>query len=291
MHATARPLDKSFSDLILAAGILIVKWGSGWERTPKHGQAADDAARRFASEAWQRIRSNDWRYARYFAEAAIAADPRYADGYRMLAHAYDGAGDRTAAQDVCERGLRVAPDNSWLLEELGSLEPRAQRLPAAEAPWRKAMELRPNEPRIIKNLAWLLESQRRWREALPLLERVRELEPGNNAFLVRLARVRVNTGALHDGEELLRAVIVSEPSLADAHYWLAISMAGINRWDQAIEEAGLAVQLAPDDEHDRKIYDLFHATGGKDLVIKLDDRPTDPMIDWNTGYGGPFPEP
>ena len=81
----------------------------------------------------------------------------------------------------------------------------------------------------------------------------------------------MNTGALYDGEELLRAVIVSEPSLADAHYWLAISMAGMNRWDQATEEAGIAVQLAPDDEHYRKIYALFHETGGKDLVIKLDN--------------------
>jgi hypothetical protein len=62
--------------------------------------------------------------------------------------------------------------------------------------------------------------------------------------------------------------------LADAHYWLAISLAGMNRWDQAIEEAGLAVKLDPEDEHYRKIYDLFRETGGKDLVIKLDDRST-----------------
>jgi hypothetical protein len=84
--------------------------------------------------------------------------------------------------------------------------------------------------------------------------------------------VRVDTGAFHEAEELLRGGIADKPSLADAHYWLAISLAGLNRWDEATEEAGLAVQLAADNEHYRKVYDLFHETGGKDLVIKLDDR-------------------
>src|SRR5207253_8401147 len=50
--------------------------------------------------------------------------------------------------------------------------------------------------------------------------------------------------------------------------------AGMYRWDQATEEAGRALQLAPDDEHYRKIYDLFRETGGKDPMMKLDDRST-----------------
>jgi tetratricopeptide (TPR) repeat protein len=124
----------------------------------------------------------------------------------------------------------------------------------------------------MRRLAGLFESERRWREALPLLERLAELEPGDSGLLVRLARVRVDTGAFAEAEELLRAVVAAEPSLADAHYWLAISLAGMNQWDRAIEEAEVAVQLAPKDDHYRKIYDLFRETGGRDVVIKLDEE-------------------
>lgn len=259
------------SSFIEAAAVFIVGWGSAWDRARGHGQRANNSARHLVWYAWRRIESNDWPGARYFAKVAIAADARYADGYRILAQAYDRSGDRTTAREVCERGLRVAPDDALLWEELGSVEARAERLDAAEAPWRKALELRPDEPRVMRRLAGLFESQRRWPEALPLLQRIQELEPGDNAFLVRLARARVNTGAFDQAEELLRTLIVTEPSSAEAHYWLAISLAGMNRWDDAIQKAGLAVRLAPNDEHYRKIYDLFRETGGKDLVIRLDD--------------------
>jgi predicted Zn-dependent protease len=224
-----RPFRRALGLFIETAGVRIVGFGSAWERTRGHGQSANNTARHLAWYPWRRIESRDWRGARYFAKAAIAADPGYADGYRMLAQAYDRSGDRTTAREVCERGLRAAPDSASLWDELGAIEARAERLDAAEAPWRRALELRPDEPRVMRRLAGLLESQRRWREALPLLERIWALEPTDTSFLVRLARVRVDTGAFHEAEELLRGGIADKPSLADAHYWLAISLAGLNR--------------------------------------------------------------
>jgi Tfp pilus assembly protein PilF len=109
LHAL-RPLLGATWPVIEAAAVAIVRWGSTWERSRGRGHIADDAAKRFAWFAWQRIESKDWRSARYFAKAAIAADPSYADGYRMLAVAYDGAGQRIMAREACERGLRMAPD-------------------------------------------------------------------------------------------------------------------------------------------------------------------------------------
>ena len=120
----------------------------------------------------------------------------------------------------------MVPDDALLWEQLGALEARSEQLDAAEAPWRTALELRPDEPRIIRRLVGLLESQRRYSEALPLLRRIWELEPSDNALVVRLARAHVNRGAFEKAEELLRSVTATEPALADAHYWLAISQPG-----------------------------------------------------------------
>jgi Tfp pilus assembly protein PilF len=195
IHAIPRPVRHALAGFLEATFMNIVRWGSAWERMRGRNQSAEAAAQRLAWYAWQRVESRDWNGARFFAKGAIAADRRHADGYRMLAYAYEGSGDATLARQACERGLQVVPDNALLVEELGSIQARAQHLPAAEALWRRAIELRGDEPHFIKRLIALLEGQRRWSEATPLLEQVQELAPTDNASLVRLGRARVNTGA------------------------------------------------------------------------------------------------
>lgn len=272
IHRIPWPVRRALAAFIEGSLINIVKWGSTWQRKRGRSQSAEDLAKRLAWYAWRRVESRDWNGARFFAKGAIAADPLDADGYRMLAYAYEGSGAANLAREVCERGLRAGPNNALLSEELGSIEARAQRFAAAEALWRQAMQHRPDEPRIVRRLVGLLEGQRRWSEALPLLLRLQDLEPSDNAFMVRLATAYVNTGSFEKAEEILSGVIATEPTSANAHYWLAISQAGMDRWDDSIQQAGIAVQLAPDDEHYRKIHDLFRETGGKGVVVRLDDR-------------------
>ena len=106
---------------------------------------------------------------------AIAVDPGYADGYRMLGNAYKRDGDPVWAREAYEQGMRAAPDNFVLAWALGDLELALGRYEAAENAYRCALVLRPDDSDLLYNVAQTVGLQGRTEETTRLLERAREL--------------------------------------------------------------------------------------------------------------------
>lgn len=73
------------------------------------------SAKAMSWEAWQRIRRKDWSGARFLARVAVASDPSWADGYRMLGYAHCGAQDLSKARSTLRRGLTAAPEDLPLI--------------------------------------------------------------------------------------------------------------------------------------------------------------------------------
>lgn len=113
---------------------------------------------------------------------------------------FDEAAARAAAQ----------PREGRVQHALGDLAGRVRRIETAEAAYRRALEVAPDNPIALNNLAWLLREQPTQRaEAVKLAERSVELDPDSPAAWDTLAELRALTtdwsGAL-DAVERARAL-------------------------------------------------------------------------------------
>ena len=103
--------------------------------------------------------------ARY--EQRVADAPADPSGYRLLAVACLRAGDRDWAERTIRDGLRVAPDDPFLVEQQGDLYAATSRPEDALASWRRAFALAPEDYGISMRFsaAFLLERLGRLAEA------------------------------------------------------------------------------------------------------------------------------
>jgi tetratricopeptide (TPR) repeat protein len=94
--------------------------------------------------------------------AAAPDDPRE---YRFLAYAYLVANEYEKAEQVVHAGLRLAPDDAWLVEQQGDVCAATGRPEEALAHWRRAVALDPEKLDPRYSAAFLLEREHRLGEA------------------------------------------------------------------------------------------------------------------------------
>jgi len=85
--------------------------------------------------------------------------------------------------------LRDLPDNADVQYQAGAIAMGRKNLKAAEQHLRNALELAPDHPAALNDLAVLLLSQGRKDEARPLLQHLLEVQPGNRMARQALARI------------------------------------------------------------------------------------------------------
>lgn len=198
--------------------------------------------------AGQAIAEGHWRVAMDHARLAIAADPTWADSYRMLGRAYRGMGDPARARATYEEGAQLIPDDYRIAMELGDLEIAQGRYAAAETVFRRALALRPADPDVLYQVAWSVGLQGRSGEGMRLLERARELAPDHAWVLARLGAGRYTEGDAPGAVALLTEAIERERAQPSAHYYLALALAELGRYEEGLAAARRAAALDPDDE-------------------------------------------
>jgi Flp pilus assembly protein TadD len=57
------------------------------------------------------------------------------------------------------------------------------------------------------------------------------------------------SGEMADGIHELRAAVALDPSFAQAHFALGQALTGVDRYDEALREINMAIQLSPRDPH------------------------------------------
>jgi Flp pilus assembly protein TadD len=205
-------------------------------------------ARWLSYRAGQAITEGHWRVAMDHARLAIAADPTWADSYRMLGRAYRGLGDPARARAAYEEGVRLVPDDYRIAMELGDLEIAQGRHAAAETAFRRALALRPEDADVLYQVARSVGLQGRYAESTRLLERARELAPGHPWVLARLGAGRYAEGDASGAVALLTEAIERERAQPSAHYYLALALAELGRHEEGLAAVRRAVALDPDDE-------------------------------------------
>jgi predicted O-linked N-acetylglucosamine transferase (SPINDLY family) len=108
------------------------------------------------------------------------------------------------------------PDTAYGLVELGLASARARRLGDAEAGFRRALELEPQNLHALANLATVLQATRRPAEAEPLYRRVLAIDPAHVPALLNLGVLLKDAGRAAEARPMFRRAYEQAPALGPA---------------------------------------------------------------------------
>ncbi len=182
-----------------------------------------------------RFTAEDFRKAIGYYEEAIRLDPRYALAYAKLSRAANSlainfaglatkereeliAKARTSAKRALELDSNIADAHSAQGAVLRILD---FNFAAAEAEYRRALELEPQNASVTSSLALLLSSLGRLDEAVALGQRAIAIDPLRGISHNNLAISLTALGRYGEAEAVLRKAIELQPQSATSHMYLA----------------------------------------------------------------------
>ncbi len=197
---------------------------------------------------------------------ALRKQERYAEAvesYRTVleidegfALAYAGMGtalfgDRRYAESVAAmtRALALAPELPTaraLHVHMGRAERELGRPEEAAAHFERALEIAPDNPEPLFELANLRRAQGRSEEAEGLLRRARELRPADAATLHNVAEALRSQGRYEEAIAQYRAALDVDAEFAASHAALGIALFQAERYEEAIASLQQALALQPD---------------------------------------------
>lgn len=161
------------------------------------------------------------------------------DLYLTSARVYEKAGDLAGAEAQYRRALDVAPQNMAALLGTAHLYDRQGRLPEAAAMYAQAAELHPTEAAPLNDLGLCLARQNRLAEAAAALEKAVALKPDRKLYRNNVATVMVELGRV---DEAL-AHLASVHGQAVAHHNVGFLLYKLGNTEAAAQHYALASRL------------------------------------------------
>jgi TolB-like protein/DNA-binding SARP family transcriptional activator/Tfp pilus assembly protein PilF len=184
-------------------------------------------------------------------EAAVRADPQYAEAYTGLSDAHNSLADNgfrpsgpalERAEAAVRTALTLDPGLADAYSSRGHLRLHRWDWAGAEADFRRALELNPGYAVARQYYAFLLVFQGRFDEALPHITRAGELDPMSVAIQNNVGDVHYLSRRYARAVEQFRIVLEMDSTRHESRYLLAASLLELGRIDEAI--AGLEKLVA-----------------------------------------------
>jgi predicted O-linked N-acetylglucosamine transferase (SPINDLY family) len=179
-------------------------------------------------------------------EAAVAAQPDYAEAWSNLGIALGRLGRGAEAIAAQRRALALAPGFAEAHYNLGNALRGAGEGAAAEACYRQAIALRPDYAVAHLNLGATLEEAGRLADAVACYRRAVALKPDHATAQVRLGNALFTLGDAAAGETALLRANEIDPALYEAHSNLAIFLRAQRRFAEAEAACRRAIALQPE---------------------------------------------
>ncbi|WP_275787111.1 FecR domain-containing protein [Pararhizobium gei] len=155
-------------------------------------------------------------------ERALAIDPDDPTGLQARAHYKLGIlNDRQGALDDLNRALKTAPGSSSIWNTIGLAHSDREANREAEAAYRKAIDLDPNDPVPHANLALLYLVQSRMKDAKREIDEAMRVDPSFDIALIARGRYHLQTGEIDKAIEDLLAGTAANPGYSQAQLMLA----------------------------------------------------------------------
>ncbi len=141
------------------------------------------------------------------------------------------------ALDEYEKLISGEEEQGMLLFMRGAMYERMKNYDAAEAQFRKAMALEPDNAGVLNYLGYMLADRNvRLEEAHKLIARAVELDPDNGAYLDSLGWVYYRMGRLEEAETYLRRALEQQPRDATIRDHMGDVLAERGKLKEAIAE-------------------------------------------------------
>jgi serine/threonine-protein kinase len=190
-----------------------------------------------------------------FFERALELDPLYARAFAGLADSYSVLGNVKAlppgeaypkAKTAAMQGLAVDDGLAELHTSLGFIQRMWEwNWEAAEASYRRAIELNPGYATAHRWYGGLLSGLARPDEAIPVSRRALELDPLSLIIHTAVGDVLFYARRYDEAIALYRATLEVDPDFLPGHTDLARALELAGRYDEAIEEFQRAAALVP----------------------------------------------
>jgi len=214
----------------------------------------------------------------YF-EEAIKKDPTFAPAYVGLAAMYDQLGTvfvgappfeaRLRQTSAAQKALELDPGSAEAHVLLGHVLQRRWQWANAEAEYKRALDLAPNDPAAVLGLALWLHCQGREEEAVTLSRHASELDPfGTPSTSIGL--ILFEARHYEEAIQSMRSVLALHPDDAGALWYLGFALVTEDRAEEAIPVLEKAVALT--DRGPGAIGVLIRAyahAGRRDEALKL----------------------
>jgi tetratricopeptide (TPR) repeat protein len=139
----------------------------------------------------------------------------------------------------------VIPEFGDLQSTLGNLQQRLNRFPDAEAAYRRAIELDPEDAGPHYNLGVCLLKQSKYDAAIAALKRSTELEPASEPTLTNLGAAYLGRDRHEEARATLEKAVQVDPESPAAHYNLGLAYERLDRPRDAEREFKQALSADP----------------------------------------------
>lgn len=227
---------------------------------------------------------------------ALVMMPQFPDGYLNLGNALNGLGDVARARAAFERAIALRPDFLVARLNLAEFLLRHGDHAAAEMHARHALHLAPTLERAHLALWQALRGQRRWHEAVAVMQSTVASRTGTPALLCDLGSTLAEAGDTDTALALHRQAAMMEPGNFLIHMGHANSLNAAGKISDAVPVLRRVLELAPG-------YIPAWLTLGWSLrgtgrfeearacfnrALEID--PNQPEAHWNLSLLGPAPE-
>ncbi|MGH9320483.1 MAG: tetratricopeptide repeat protein [Vicinamibacteria bacterium] len=179
-------------------------------------------------------------------EKALELDPGYAPALTELVKIAYRKNQKEAALERVEKQLQLAPDASGLHRLRGDIQRDRGDSAAAEASYRRTLELDSSSIDGYLGLGGLLLESGKTEEARVVLEQARSKWPGDLRFVLLLANASQKEGDLAEARSLYEEALRNSPESPAIANNLAWVLLGLGERGPALEYATKAHELAPD---------------------------------------------
>ncbi len=194
---------------------------------------------------WEKRTPETLARAKDYFDQAILRDPGYALAYVGLANYYVAAPDygpipeneaAPRAKAAAEKALAIDPSSAEAHAALAGSLWSLFDFSAAEAEFRRTLELNPNLANAHHWFGLFLSWEARHEEAIPHLRRAIELDPLNLQYQCNLGQVLANAGQVDVALEQLKKALEMDPNFSYAHVELRQIYRDAGKYDLAMEE-------------------------------------------------------
>jgi tetratricopeptide (TPR) repeat protein len=169
------------------------------------------------------------------------------------AAALGNSGKFDEAIDLYNQVIADIPTCSECYQNMGAIQSRKKDWPAAEASYKKAIELAPDQPEPYNGLANLYNAQQKFKEAAEMSaeagKRMAASAAGGGgasaSILYNQGAIAWNANDFPKAKEHFEAAIKADPSFAEAHFMLGKALLNLGKLAESMAEFQAYIKLAP----------------------------------------------